>query len=87
MFDNTRPFKSSFSSKDALADALRMLRVSGLDITEVTNDNAEEMLSTAEETGNMSQKPSLMKFCRNPHFKYILGRDEKTGRSPVKIRW
>ena len=43
------------------------------------------MFELANELGNPTKKPELMKYCRNPRFRYILGIDMKTGRSPVKL--
>lgn len=87
VFDNTRPIKQRFSNVQELSRDLSLLRITDIDIEEVNDYNASDMIETAEDIGNPSEKPELMRFCRNPKFKYILGIDMKTGRSPVTIRW
>lgn len=87
IFDGTRPFKSVFNNIEELRRDLRPLRITDIEMLDVDDLNAEEMFELAEDLGNPSEKANLMKFCRNPRFKYILGRDVKTGRSPVTIRW
>lgn len=87
VFDNTRPIKQRFNNAQELSRDLSLLRITDIDIEEVNDYNARDMVETAEDIGNPSEKPELMRFCRNPKFKYILGIDMKTGRSPVTIRW
>ena len=87
VFDNTRPVRSRFASEKDLEKDLFMLRIKDIQIVQLNDGNFSEYDEIAQDLGNPSTKPSLRKFCRNPKFRYILGRDENTGRSPVTIRW
>ena len=87
IYDNSRPTKDRFNSIEDLNRDLSVLRIKDIDIEELDGTNVDDYVELAEITGNPSTIPHLKARCRNPRFKYILGRDKKTGRSPVKIRW
>ena len=87
MFDNTRPVKQVFNTIEDLKRDLSLLRIKDIEIEELNSGNADEYVELAQATGNPSTIPSLKARCKNPRFRYILGRDGKTGRSLVRIEW
>ena len=87
VFDNTRPIKQVFNNLDELRRSLALLRIKDIEIDVLDNDNVDDYMQMAKDLGNPSTIPQLKSKCRNPKFRYILGRDEHTGRSPVKIDW
>ena len=87
VFDGSRPIRTKFNSLEELKRDLSLMMVKDIKMIPIDDGNAEEMFDLVDQTGNMSNKPELMKWCKNPKYRYILGRDMKTGRSPVKIYW
>lgn len=85
VFDNTRPTQTNFSSLQQLERSLKFLRITDIKVTRLNSLNVDAYVEEAEKIGNPSTKPELIKYCRNSRFRYILGRDSNTGRSPVKI--
>ena len=87
IYDKSRPIRDRFNSIEELSRDLSPLRIKDIEIEELDGTNVDDYVELAEMTGNPSTIPQLKSRCRNPKFQYILGRDKKTGRSPVKIRW
>ena len=87
VYDNTRPIKQVFNTIDDLKRDLSLLRIKDIEIEELDENNIDEYVELAKETGNPSTIPQLKSRCKNPRFRYILGRNEKTGRSPIIIEW
>ena len=83
MFDNSRPIKDKFNTVEDLQRDLSLLRIKDIEIEELNAGNVEEYEKLADATGNPSTIPELQKRCRNPNFKYILGRENAKGKRLV----
>ena len=79
IFDNTRPTRDKFSSIQDLQRDLALLRIKDIEIEELDADDIEEYEELAKATGNPSTIPELQSRCRNPRFKYVLGRENAKG--------
>ena len=83
MFDNSRPIKDKFNTVEDLQRDLSLLRIKDIEIEELNAENVEEYEELADATGNPSTIPQLMSRCRNPKFKYFLGRENAKGKRLV----
>ena len=83
VFDNSRPTRDKFNTIQDLQRDLSLLRIKDIEIEQLTPDNVEEYEELANETGNPSTIPQLMSRCRNPKFKYFLGRENAKGKRLV----
>ena len=83
VFDNSRPTRDKFNTIQDLQRDLSLLFIKNIEIEQLTPDNVEEYEELANETGNPSTIPQLMSRCRNPKFKYFLGRENAKGKRLV----
>lgn len=87
IFDNNRVFKQAYRTVKDLERDMFGMRINNINIIELNSGNLDTYCELADQIGNPSTNPQLRTRCRNPKFRYILGIDKNTGRSPVTIQW
>lgn len=88
VFLNMRPTRASFKTLKDLKDSLLLCYIKNIQMTQLnTEDEVDDWEDICDQTKNPMSNPSLQHWCKNPKFKYILGRNKTTGRSPVVITW